>query len=338
MTRLAIGFYHDPPIFLGEVPFDTQTRRVSFDRFAVEAIRLELAEGLVVNASVQGQFGFDFSAVTRSGIGAAPTNHDDFESWAESVVARTMVMNAFLAFFYSRLISAEQRIMERMVISPNLTIPMERLGGPLEGGTSNAHVSHLMSSGLPGTYMIGIHPDGDRRLVGRVHAPPIRLETVRSAASDLSDVLDKFGEQGVALIDIFLRASRAFQDHNQSLSLVNYWTVAEQLINRLWKQFQSDNASRDDVMFIDTKRRKRLNDSRTFSAAVVCEILSFQGYIDNDLYDDIVAVRRARNNWMHSMQKVRSNDSYIANRVCERLLEQAMGVTIYGASQRFLHG
>jgi hypothetical protein len=338
MARNVTGFYHDPPLFLREVPFDAVSRHVLFDRFTLEVMRTPLAQGIVMNAAVQGMFAFDFSAAVDHGLGAEPVDHDDFEAWAQSVVARANVMNAYLAFFYTRLIMLDQRVVERMVVTPELTIPMQDISSFAGVMTSNAHVSHLIMSAFPATYIIGLPIDGDRRLLGRCESPAVSSNCLGAAAADLSRLVEEYGVEGIVIMDLFLRATRAYQDHNHSLSLISYWTIVERLINRLWQQMQSENESRDGAQFIDGRRRKTLNDTRTFTAAVMCEMLSFQGILNRDLYEAISTIRRSRNKWMHNLTAVSSEDSWTANSICERLLKQVMDVTVIGAVERRLHG
>lgn len=205
MTRNMTGFYHDPPLFLHEVPFESGVQRVLFERFTQRVIRCPLAHGLYMNATVQGLFGFDFSAVTETGLGATPVD-DEFEAWAESVVARTNVMNAFLAFFYSRLISVDGRVVDRMIVTPDLTVPMDYIDRYSSVRTSNAHVSHLVSSGIHGTYLMGLPPSGDSRLVTRLQEPAVTSKCLEAAAADLALLVEKHGEEGVVILDLFLRA------------------------------------------------------------------------------------------------------------------------------------
>ncbi|WP_124712549.1 hypothetical protein [Mycolicibacterium nivoides] len=338
MARTVTGFYLDPPLFIHEVPFDEARRLALFDRFALVAFRSQVAQGIEMNATIDGQFGFDFSEVVKSSLGAEPADHDDFDALAESVVARTNVMNAFLAFFYTRLITVEQRGVERMVVTPDMTIAMDNLDGTSGAGFGNPRVSHLVMSRYPGTYMIGPPADFDSRLSHRVQSPAVALDCLQAAVDDLSRLIENDDDEGVVIVDLFLRAAKAYQDHNHSLSLISYWTIIERLINRLWQRMQSENRTRDSVEFIDGKRSKRLNDGRTFTAAVMSEMLSFQGYLDLETYNEIATIRRARNNWMHSLKMVGSDDSQTANSVCERLLKQVMDVTVIGASGRTLHG
>jgi len=66
-------------------------------------------------------------------------------------------------------------------------------------------------------------------------------------------------------------------------------------------------------------------------------MLSFLGYISKDLYDDMSAVRKVRNDWIHDLKSVNAEEATLANSVCERLLKQVKGLTLIGAAKRAIH-
>ncbi|BBY25204.1 hypothetical protein [Mycobacterium stomatepiae] len=334
MNPNITGFYHDPPVFLGERPVDESTKQVFFDRFNEAVLRTTLHCGLEFRASVEGLIAFDF---TTSENCATPMNGphfiDDFDVLAEKKVRQTRIMNTYLAFFYTRHMEIDQWTMERMVVSPATCFSMHSLESGIGGGSPS--VFRLAASSFAHTY--AGPPFFDMRILNRP-PKPVSAEVVQNAANDLSTFIDNHGDEGILLIDLFLRASIAFQDHNHSLSLTSSWTVIEKLINDLWRRMQQDHQSRQGEQFIDAKRRERLQDGRTFTASVMSEMLSFMEYIPKDLYDDVSKVRVARNKWMHSLKSVNAQEAMVANSVCERFLKEVMGVTLIGATGRTLRG
>jgi hypothetical protein len=166
---------------------------------------------------------------------------------------------------------------------------------------------------------------------------PIPASATQRAADDLSNVIVG-GLEDVLLLDLFLRGSKAFYDHNYSLSLITHWTVAEKLLNVLWQQLQDDSRERGGQVFIDSNRRKRLNDGRTFTATVMSEMLSFAGYIPQDVYTNLTSARKARNDWMHNLKPVSADDASLASGVCEKLLKQVKGYDVRSAGLRRIHG
>jgi hypothetical protein len=333
MNRNVSGFYHDPPVFLGEHPIDHAgkggTFGVFFDRFDKEVLRTNLAGGLALRATVEGMFAFDFSAMTDYASSDAPDLPDDLDEMAEKIIRRTRVMNAYLAFFYTQQLQIDKLSGRRMVITPELIISMDKMEENSSQGYGNQRVSHLATSRFEATYSSKVPPLFDSRI--NMRGLPISVEVVQAAAVDLSDLVERHGDDGIMLVDLYLRASKAFQDHNHSLSVIDYWTVVERMVNELWDAMIKDES-------ITGQRRERLEDSRTFTAAVMIEILALLKRIATDLYEDITKVRQARNRWMHTLKTVTAEDAILANTVCERLLEQVKGLTLKGSTGRWLHG
>jgi hypothetical protein len=320
------GFYHDPPLFVGEKPVDIPdgggTPHVHFDRFSREVMRTTLAGGLEISVTVDGEFMFDFTALPDCVYPHGDMR--DFLAMADIRGRRIRFMNAYLAFFYTREILAENRSYERMLVTMNLMFS--------KGTGMNPMVGPMMASRYPQ------YSPSAATMLAVARMGPISVEVAADAASDLSALIEAHGSDGVMLADLYLRAGHAYQEHNHSFSLVSFWTIIERLINNLWKKLQGDHESRDGEVFIDGKRRKRLEDGRTYTAAVMTEILSLFNYIPKDLYDDLSAVRKLRNDWMHDLQQINAKEAMRANSVCERLLRQVMGVTLRGPGGLMLRG
>lgn len=76
----------------------------------------------------------------------------------------------------------------------------------------------------------------------RFRGPTVEEATVVESFRLLNIILDRHHqEQLLDMIDLYLRGWRAYQDHNYGQSLVNMWTVCEQLIQELWKQYIRNN-------------------------------------------------------------------------------------------------
>jgi hypothetical protein len=102
--------------------------------------------------------------------------------------------------------------------------------------------------------------------------------------------------------------------------------VTEKLLQHLWETYLDDNRRREveseTVAFINKDRKKRLEDGRTFSAAVISEILSLASYLPFHLYQDMTEVRRARNDWIHGLEPIPKETVARSIRVAEWMLEQ----------------
>ncbi|MBF6216249.1 hypothetical protein IU469_32235 [Nocardia puris] len=261
---------------------------------------------------------------------------DSFEDDANAVIQRTYIINAYLALLYTHELKTRRLSLERMVITPELTLSLDSIDDTTNMGFGNQRVSYLATAKFPSSYQVGLPFGLDDRISMR--GPAISHEAVDGAAENLSQVMIEHGAEGVLLLDLFLRGSKAYQDHNHNFSLINCWTITERLLNDLWTMMQENIKSTHGSTFIDHTRRKRLSDGRTFTASVIAEMLSFLGYISKDLYDDISSVRKLRNDWMHSLKPVSASSVDLAMSVCERLLKQSKNIEVIGARVRRLHG
>ena len=217
-------------------------------------------------------------------------------------------MNAFLAFLYAAIAQLDRVDSKRMVVTPELLISLGPPGSH-DMSFANTGVVHLVQSASQSTYQHGMPFGLDSRISMR---SVISLEAATLAVTGLEALLDLGELDGLVLADLFLRGGKAYQEHNYSLALITHWTIIERLLTELWAKYQADNAVRDEKTFIDGSRRKRLEDGRTFTAAVIAEVLSFGNYLLHDLYLKLAAVRKIRNDWIHDLKPVSMNDARLA--------------------------
>jgi hypothetical protein len=339
MDRSAAGFYHDPPLWFVSSAYDFlhPPEAIDFDAFRGLVALQSLANGIEVKVTREGLVGFSFAAWPPAALPvAAVGSGTTFEEQVEAIVRRTQVMNSFLAFLYTNEITLQRHLRRRMVVTPELVISMEGLDDSGRG-FGNTTAAHLAMSSFPSTYQQGSAGLMDDRL--RRPGPPVPLAVVEKTLADLSTLMADHETDGVQLVDLFLRASKAHQDHNYSAALINYWAISEKLLQERWQAYQQDNKERDGELFISGHRRKVLNDGRSFTASVIAEFLSFAQVIEFELYEKITAVRQARNKWMHSLTPtIGSADARTAGEVCEALLYDARGLELRSDAAQNIHG
>lgn len=337
MERGITGFYHDPPIFIAETPIAEDRQTIDFDLFSRNVFQNKLSTGLEMKATVDGLFAFNFQDMSGYTY-PADENYTvtRFNHTADILIKRTRLMNAFLAFFYTQELKRDNFSRERMVVTPELTIAMDSLGPMSSQGYGNQRVSHLTQSRFPSTYRQDIPYSMDNRIMMR--GVPVSVEVVEAAVTDLEKLARVYGDEGILLVDLHLRASKAYQDHDHSLSLINNWTIIERLLNELWSRLQVDYETRDGTQFISKERRKRLQDGRTFSASVMSEMLSFLDYLPKDIYDDMSKIRKTRNEWMHGLKIVGPDTSELAGSVSQRMMNLVKNIEIRGTTGRRIHG
>lgn len=339
MDRSTAGFYHDPPLWFGSSAYDflRPPEVIDFDAFRDVVAQQPLANGIEVKVTREGFVGFSFAAWPPAALPVASVGPGvTFEEQAEAIVCRTQVMNSFLALLYTNEIVLQRHLRRRMVVTPELVISMQGLDDSGRG-FGNTTVAHLAMSSFPATYQQGPAALMDDRL--RRIGPPVPLAVVEKTLADLSHLMADHEADGVQLVDLFLRASKAHQDHNYSAALINYWAISEKLLQERWQTYQQENRERDGQPFISSRRKNVLNDGRSFTASVIAEFLSLANIIEFELYEKITAVRQARNKWMHSLTPtIGSADARTAGEICEALLYDARGLELRSDATQSIHG
>jgi hypothetical protein len=204
--------------------------------------------------------------------------------------------------------------------------PQSNMGFGTIGEASLATLSYtLMPAELP------LFNSPNPQLLSNVMSrSTVTAEAVQSSFAMLEEFMGQRGVWGLIMLDLIQRASFAFQAHDYEAALIDYWAVAERLISELWTKYRFDLAGRQAV---DAARRSRLNDTRTFTVAVVTEILAIEDVIAMDLYEELSQVRKTRNDWIHgAVDRVPRAVALVATSVCERLFEQSLGVAVVGQS------
>ena len=82
-----------------------------------------------------------------------------------------------------------------------------------------------------------------------------------------------------------------------SEALLHLWTTAEQILSQMWTDGFVNGSTIDGIS--NRKRRDFLEDSRTWSASTIVEVLYQTGRIDADTYSLLDTARRARNSFAH---------------------------------------
>lgn len=111
-----------------------------------------------------------------------------------------------------------------------------------------------------------------------------------------------------------------FSAHAFSSAQANAWIVTERLLNFRWDEYVGSLA--------DTKRKRRLNDNRTYSAAVKTETLLAVGRISPELHALLEDARTQRNALMHSTI-VSEAGALAAMLAMHGILESVLGVPVH---------
>ena len=330
------GFYHDPPLWVGGSPIDEETEELEdFDSLVEVVYQTTLPCGIDIRVTREGLFAFGFHSWEllnnpASNTGARITGHDEK---LRSELSKIVFMNAFLALLYTNL-----GRYHRMMVTPELVLYLGDVDHPANiMAFRSRSLEYLTRSNDPISYNQNLSPMYDVRISERQGT--VRLSDLRTTTDKLAEIMDAFPSDGLLLLDLFLRGSKAYQDHSYSSCLITNWAITEKLLQELWAKYQVDNRIRDGKPFITGQRLKRLQDGRTYTAAIIAEILSLSSYIDDGLYIDLGNVRKARNDWMHSLKgMIYQGDAKLATGVCERMFMQVRKLSLKGANDSLLWG
>jgi hypothetical protein len=105
--------------------------------------------------------------------------------------------------------------------------------------------------------------------------------------------------------------------HNLPEAIASAWLVCECLLSALWDDY---------VAQIESSRRRRLRDFRTYTAAVRVEVLLTAGYLGRDLAEELQAAREIRNDLAHNAEASMIGASTVFEAMRSFLRQQAIGV------------
>jgi len=200
----------------------------------------------------------------------------------EHAMNRCIIMNCFMACLATALTYIEKRAQPIM----QLTSPGNYITTEVNSYWKPSHAHYAYVSPIK----------------NREHI--LSLETLNHAENLLNEVVTQ-GESCISVLHSIYQAHYLYSNLDFSNALLLSWMASERLFGELFKtRFRNNLGSK--------KRRKKLEDPRTFSAAVILEILLLEELISESLYTDLEIVRQARNNWVHKLMNVESHIASIA--------------------------
>lgn len=140
----------------------------------------------------------------------------------------------------------------------------------------------------------------------------IELDTVAESFELLDRVLTHPGADALALADLYARATKYHEERHHDVCLITAWAIVERLLNRVWDEYSNDGEG--------PPGGSRLR------AWEMIEVLTETEQLPPGLYDEISAVRRARNAWIHALEPVVAENSEKAVRVAEAMIARCFDV------------
>ena len=124
---------------------------------------------------------------------------------------------------------------------------------------------------------------------------PMRIlgtDSVESAYKKGDAIVSALPKKGASVL--LLLCCGYFAEQNWAAALITGWTFVETIISAMWNNLVKRVATGD------RERRTRLQDFRTYTAAVQIEVLVQSGAVGIDLAGKLHVLRKARNNLAHN--------------------------------------
>jgi hypothetical protein len=315
----ALGFYLQPPAWVISKP--PLTEPPPFGELREEVYSTQLKCGITAVVSRDGLFMFDFQA-WRLGQPIDSSSRADNEARRNRFAA----MNAFLAGLFTEFFRGTGQRSELMTIDvPPVT--SERLHGS-GFGVRSTPVAHLMQILDPGSYERGKPFTEDRRLL---RSRVLSRACVEAAFERFDHLADSDDASHVDIADLMLRACSAHANYSPHGSLMQSWPVAERVLNMLWEEQRRSLPPRPsrDPRFgaIRSDLRGTLDDPNP-PVAAIGEALHVLGIVDAELHKQLGGPRRARNAWVHGLQRVDFEQAAQSLTTAERLLRDHLGLDL----------
>lgn len=196
----------------------------------------------------------------------------------------TMISNCFLGCLYS----AQKTIQNyHTAIRVNLN-PMNKFGTPSDFNSRNVDYHAVTKECLE-------------------HGPTseMKIETLEHAFLNFNKICSSNNFNAFIELNTLYQAFFYYRSHDFSNGLLLGWLTMEKMLNHLYRDCLQKVALAD-----GTKRRNKLSDHRSFSAAIKSEILYEKGFLTQEEYTRLEIMRKLRNDWAHSLKTVSQSEAY----------------------------
>lgn len=297
-----VGFHLTPPVWIGDT-LPGPNDEVTLSDLQTEVYRRDLTTGIRARVLHSGVFIFDFSGWPENrDFPTRPTTWEEYDQAGVVIARRVLIINAYLACLYSALQTVQGDDHEKMVLSPIDLVPYTQFGAP-PAGIDDLFVLSLTRETRAGTFKVEI----DTKL-RHAFQQNISTETLAKSFERLEELLARNSDEALLLPEMLLRSRKAFEDLDYNLCLILGWAMTEKMIVSLWDKYIDANRTRTingkQEAFINAERKKRLKDSRNFTASTVAESLSLLDKVPFDIYSRTLDVRKSRNEWVHDLVPV----------------------------------
>lgn len=283
------GFYHWPPIWIGE---DISDIEVKYTTDADTEIYSEsMICGIKVKVSIKGVFVFDFS-------GWLPGIVTALENWESPILSRMQFMNLLLACFYSAVNNAQKLALDKMFIDYSTYAFTSNFSlAPYQLDCDCRQAAVIKENEKRHKDFMCVHP-------------VISLNALSETIRLTDEALSRDAKDATVLGELLLQAFQLHDTGRYEASHISAWTIIERCMNIIWSSYLDDAENQNTVdkgksgkKFINSDRRVKLT-GRDFTMSIVSEILSLNGLLPYTQYELSCKVRQDRNNWLHKLTPI----------------------------------
>lgn len=308
------AYYHAPPLWIGNRPTEEEIKVAQESEFITEVYRTRLTQGINVRVRRDGLFVFDCSAWEPGQTTEIPGH----QVIGGKAIPKEVTDAENLA---------KQRTYRRFQL---LTVHLACLGTAIGGGLrqdSPPHPSYMLNlfhfeqndllqildslkvgSSYVYNHLMLFKPGPAYRVPEQFRRIEVSVEKIEDSFNILQRVLNSPHSDILDLIEIVYKSVYNYTCHQFSESLILCWSVCESLLNKIWDEYIAAKRAEpnsagmvDGSTRINNKRKERL-EGIDFTASIVSEILELSDLISHDLFCKLNAIRKLRNDWMHSLK------------------------------------
>ena len=211
------------------------------------------------------------------------------------------------------------------------------LAGYMAGmGTIQAHtiitpppvdpLNHLKARQVNGVWLVY-----DSKLIalsGSDEASPVNPGVFDHACNTMFAAERTFGANFTAALALFQQSSYQFRIHQFASAHLSAWSLSEQVLNAMWKEYQREASQGPDAWTAIPKKRRELLNGRDYTASVIAQTLSLAGKLPDERLGKLDQARRDRNDFAHSLAAINGDAAQNALTVASEMLSDLLAIRL----------
>lgn len=114
----------------------------------------------------------------------------------------------------------------------------------------------------------------------------------------------KLGDNYSTTLALLHQASHQYVQHQFASAQLLAWTLTEQALHVMWRDFQLSVSSGENAVTEINKERRKTLEGRDYTVSVITQILSLSGRISDERLTSLDTARKARNKFVHDLKPI----------------------------------